>query len=141
MCFPNAIGTQRNCKESIYLMSKEYTDKLRNPMWQRKRLEILSRDNFCCQICFANDKELQVHHLAYFKGEPWDIDSDFLITLCDDCHEYETIHYKKEIEKLIQALKRKKYMTKNIMSLRDSLILLAGENSNPRNYGINISFG
>lgn len=42
-----------------------YAFKLKDPRWQRKRLEILQRDNFTCQECYATDKELNVHHLIY----------------------------------------------------------------------------
>ena len=28
-----------------------YSEKLKDPRWQKKRLEILERDNFRCQYC------------------------------------------------------------------------------------------
>ena len=63
-----------------------YAQKLRDPRWQRKRLEILSRDDFTCQECKATDKTLHVHHRFYKKGlEPWEYDKA-LVTLCEDCH-------------------------------------------------------
>jgi len=64
-----------------------YSDKLKDPRWQRKRLEILSRDNFTCKMC-SNDKEtLHVHHNKYFKN-PWDADTNDLETLCVTCHSF-----------------------------------------------------
>lgn len=64
-----------------------YPEKLRNPNWQKKRLEILSRDKFTCQLCTDKENELQVHHKTYKEGcEPWEYEDDNFITLCKDCH-------------------------------------------------------
>lgn len=62
-----------------------YSDKLKSPKWQRKRLEILNRDNFTCQTCQDTETELHVHHKSYF-GEPWEAPDEDLITLCKICH-------------------------------------------------------
>jgi 5-methylcytosine-specific restriction endonuclease McrA len=67
--------------------STSYSEKLRHPKWQKKRLEILQRDNFTCQCCFDDDTELNVHHKKYiFGNEIWDYDDSVFITLCIDCH-------------------------------------------------------
>ena len=67
-----------------------YADDLKHPKWQKKRLEIMQRDNFTCQMCGAKDKPLHVHHLVYKKGlKPWEYDELNLVTLCEDCHEAE----------------------------------------------------
>ena len=63
-----------------------YSQKLKDPRWQKKRLEILNRDEFTCQICKDTKTELHVHHVEY-KGEPWQQDNDKLVTLCKHCHE------------------------------------------------------
>ena len=64
-----------------------YAELLKDPRWQKKRLEIMQRDNFTCQYCGATDKELQVHHLVYYENMcPWEYNGDELITLCKDCH-------------------------------------------------------
>lgn len=69
-----------------------YQQKLRDPRWQRKRLLIFDRDRFTCCKCKSDEKELQVHHLNYRTGkQPWEYDDRELITLCIDCHFYETI--------------------------------------------------
>jgi hypothetical protein len=69
----------------------EYMKKLRDPRWQRKRLEIMQRDDFTCQHCFENGKTLHVHHTFYVSGrDPWDYPDNTLMTLCEDCHENET---------------------------------------------------
>lgn len=68
-------------------MKKSYSEKLRDPRWQRKRLEVMDRDSFRCRRCGCGSKTLNVHHLIYRKGaEPWDYPSDHLRTLCEECH-------------------------------------------------------
>lgn len=65
-----------------------YSEKLKHPLWQRKRLEILQRDEFMCQKCYDSETTLHVHHRRYIKGrEPWDYEDDNFITLCAPCHE------------------------------------------------------
>lgn len=64
---------------------KTYGEKLLNPKWQRKRLEIMRRDNFSCRLCADRDTTLNIHHLKYV-GDPWDVPDEFLWTLCADCH-------------------------------------------------------
>jgi 5-methylcytosine-specific restriction endonuclease McrA len=64
-----------------------YSDMLRDPRWQRKKTEVLIRDNFTCQHCNATDKTLVVHHIRYERGlAPWDYGNEYLLTLCDPCH-------------------------------------------------------
>lgn len=67
----------------------KYKDKLKDPRWQKKRLEILERDNWACQICGDEESTLVVHHFKYSNCEPWDIDNEYLITYCEDCHKSE----------------------------------------------------
>ncbi len=71
-------------------MAKEYTpywEKLRDPRWQKKRLEIMERDDFTCVHCQDNASTLNVHHGFYTKDtEPWDYPDESLRTLCEDCH-------------------------------------------------------
>jgi len=64
-----------------------YYQKLRDPRWQKKRLEILAAAGWKCQCCNDAEKTLNVHHLVYKKGEPWDIPNDHLEALCENCHE------------------------------------------------------
>lgn len=67
-----------------------YKEQIKSPKWQKKRLEILSRDNFTCQICGSKDETLHVHHLSYTQGkEIWDYPNENLITLCEFCHDTE----------------------------------------------------
>jgi hypothetical protein len=65
----------------------KYAQKLRLPVWQRKRLEILSERNFTCERCNSSERELHVHHKKYSRGkEPWDYPSNNFEVLCVDCH-------------------------------------------------------
>jgi len=65
-----------------------YSDKLRDPRWQRKRLEIMQRDGFACRDCGDDSATLHVHHCLYRKdAEPWENDASELRTLCAKCHE------------------------------------------------------
>lgn len=68
----------------------DYKEQIKSPKWQKRRLEILQRDDFTCQICGCKDKTLHVHHTAYEKGKMiWEYPDEMLITVCEDCHEYE----------------------------------------------------
>lgn len=67
-----------------------YADKLKSPEWQKKRLEILNRDEFTCTMCNSKEKTLHVHHKVYiFDNDPWDYENDFYTTLCETCHKQE----------------------------------------------------
>lgn len=76
----------------------EYSEKLRDPRWQKMRLEILTRDEWCCQICFDSKSTLHVHHRYYEAGrEPWDYPPVAYVTLCESCHTQEG-EGRKEVE-------------------------------------------
>ena len=65
-----------------------YAEKLKDPRWQKKRLEIFNRDNWKCTKC-GNDKiTLAVHHESY-SGNPWEVSNDKLTTICEPCHKKE----------------------------------------------------
>jgi nucleoside 2-deoxyribosyltransferase len=63
-----------------------YKEKLKNPKWQEKRLEIMNRDGFTCQLCRDKSTMQCVHHMKYTADEPWDEPDHNLITLCEECH-------------------------------------------------------
>ncbi len=65
-----------------------YSEKIKDPRWQKKRLEIFNRDNWTCQICGDKESTLHIHHYDY-SGDPWEIENDYLKTLCENCHQYE----------------------------------------------------
>ncbi len=67
---------------------KSYSEKLKDPRWQKKRLKILERDNWTCQICIDKTETLHIHHLIYLKDcAPWEYNNNFLITVCAECHD------------------------------------------------------
>ncbi len=41
----------------------KYSEKLKDPRWQKKRLEIFQRDEFHCQQCGDGENTLCVHYL------------------------------------------------------------------------------
>lgn len=68
-------------------MSTDYSRLLRDPRWQRKRLEVLSSAEFKCQACGDENSPLHVHHSFYEKGSmPWEYDTPTLWALCESCH-------------------------------------------------------
>lgn len=79
----------------------EYSKLLQDPRWQKKRLEILQRDNWTCRNCGSGLNEgvtLHVHHIRYIKGKkPWEYENDNLITYCENCHQ--KIHSEKKQNK------------------------------------------
>lgn len=65
-----------------------YSEKLRDPRWQRKRLEALDLAEWTCEVCADSSSTLHVHHRQYIKGrEPWEYDPNQLSVLCEMCHE------------------------------------------------------
>ncbi len=81
---------------------KSYSQQLKDPRWQKKRLEIMSRDNFRCVQCENSKNTLHVHHKKYEHGKkPWEYDDSELITLCDTCHEL--LHIMDDVSKEIEA--------------------------------------
>lgn len=67
-----------------------YAEKLKDPRWQKKRLEIFERDGWHCVRCDSGLITLHVHHKKYLMDtEPWDYPHDLLSTLCENCHNSE----------------------------------------------------
>lgn len=99
-----------------------YSEKLKNPKWQKKRLEILNLHGFKCENCGCEDKELHIHHRFYLKGrEVWQYDNDVFQVLCSDCHEKEHSKEKEVIDVIPE-----KY--KILIECVDSLNLRNGNN-------------
>jgi len=98
-------------------MQITYQEKLKNPRWQKKRLEILERDNWTCQICHDDETTLVVHHRCYMPDkEPWDYPDHLLITLCEDCHENER-EIRGEYEDNLLEILREKFFADDISIL------------------------
>lgn len=73
-----------------------YSEKLKDPRWQKRRLAILDRDNFSCCACSDSKTTLHVHHKEYIRGnEPWEYEDSNFQTLCKVCH-IVAEHFKKD---------------------------------------------
>lgn len=72
-----------------------YFEKLKDPRWQKKRLEVFERDNFKCTNCGSSEKTLHVHHGYYTSDtEPWEYNIKSLHTVCWECpQEFEEIKH------------------------------------------------
>lgn len=63
-----------------------YSAQLRDPRWQRRRLEALNAADWQCRHCHSDRRTLHVHHLAYRSVPPWEYEPSELEVLCDICH-------------------------------------------------------
>lgn len=87
------------------LQNMTYSEKLKDPRWQKKRLKILERDNFECINCNDKNKTLHVNHLYYLKEKkPWEYPDGILFTLCEDCHTNFTFYGNTNIESFFESL-------------------------------------
>ena len=85
-------------------MIKTYAEKLKDPRWQKKRLQIFERDNWSCQMCQRTKETLVVHHRLYLpEAEAWEYEDRFLVTLCERCHQRER-EYRPRFEEHIKFL-------------------------------------
>lgn len=99
-----------------------YSEKLKDPRWQKKRLEVFERDKWKCRGCGADKTTLHVHHLVYEKGkEPWDYDIKELMTLCESCHELEREERSDAEHFLLLELKKKGFLCYDIAVFSDML--------------------
>ena len=85
-----------------------YDEYIHSEEWQKRRLQILKRDNYQCQRC-GSAKQLRVHHIHYPEVYGEEPDED-LITLCDSCH---TFVHKSDIQE-----KQKKASSNNYNRFR-----------------------
>jgi hypothetical protein len=103
-------------------MAITYKESLEDPRWQKRRLEILSRDNFTCQKCFDSKHSVYVHHRAYVYGRAaWDHPDELLVTLCKKCHDAEHKNWEKEYARLKRFLCMRGYFSENIMALTTAI--------------------
>lgn len=110
----------------------EYSKLLRDPRWQKKRLEILNRDKFQCVLCGNDNETLHVHHKIYKSGKkPWEYENSLLVTLCDGCHENE----KNNMEHYLNCLHfylKDKFFSSDIFNIMHGFSMM--ENNFP--YGV-----
>lgn len=99
-----------------------YLKQLKDPRWQKKRLLILQRDNYTCQLCGDTETTLNINHKSY-SGQPWEVDDSELETLCEHCHLLVT-YYQKNYDYPVHILRISKKK-----SFGSFLILLIYRNS------------
>lgn len=103
---------------------KEYFELLKDPRWQKKRLEIFDRDKFSCRVCGNKNEMLSVHHKVYvFNTPPWEYDNDKLLTVCDICHKTLRDIEKKYLPKITAIIKNMFYGG-GLMHFHDLMVLL-----------------
>ena len=65
-----------------------YSSRLRDPRWQRRRLEIFDLYGWKCSNCQTKTEQLHAHHMIYRKGKSqWEYEDTEIVCLCDGCHE------------------------------------------------------
>jgi len=68
-------------------MALSYKEQLKHPLWDKKRQEILERDNYKCVICGTDLHRLEIHHLCYFPDSlVWEYENELLISVCGKHH-------------------------------------------------------
>ena len=64
-----------------------YSEKLRDPRWQKRRLQLFEAANWTCESCGTKTETLHAHHGYYKrKTEPWDYPDYTMHVLCESCH-------------------------------------------------------
>lgn len=103
----------------------KYSEKLKDPRWQKKRLEIFERDEWHCRSCYDGETTLHVHHLNYDRdADPWDYENDNFITLCENCHklEYEFRHEREQ--SLLRAIRAGAFLVDEIDRITNGFLNL-----------------
>jgi len=122
-------GTGTTFKSEGIFIFMTYGEKLKDPRWQKKRLEVMQRDNFKCQICDDITSTLQIHHKSYdFNVEPWDYDLDNLTTLCIPCHELEELAKSKLKDLVLRLEKQGTFKHKIVMEFYNNVYLKLNKN-------------
>ena len=86
----------------------KYSEKLRDPRWQKLRLEVFKRDGWACQKCGDIENTLNIHHRRYIpERDPWDYPMVCLVTMCQDCHESERDEMLEYEGEIVEQLKDK----------------------------------
>jgi hypothetical protein len=99
-----------------------YADKLKDPRWQKVRLEVMARDAWTCQVCGDQTATLAVHHRGYYRDtEPWEYPLHALVTLCEFCHRVETYERQEAEADLLETLKRIGLYTHQVKALAVTL--------------------
>lgn len=104
------------------MSNKSYNEKLKDPRWQMKRLEIFQRDNWTCVSCNRHCPTflltMHVHHIKYLPNlEPWEYDNSHLATYCELCHNTEHLIGDQINESLVDLVRQNKIFIKPVSQL------------------------
>ena len=103
----------------------KYSEKLKDPGWQKLRLEVFERDEWTCQGCGDNESTLNVHHCYYeSQKEPWEYPLKALTTLCDNCHNIEKNDRPPAERSLMHALKKQGFFAKDVLEIATGFQLI-----------------
>jgi 5-methylcytosine-specific restriction endonuclease McrA len=102
-----AIGLFAIKRWSFSIRRKERRDYYRNvylksDAWQRKRYVVLKRDDWRCVYC--GNRATQVHHKRYAKYNIGKEPIDWLVSVCDECHNKIHNKMKADIEKVLKEI-------------------------------------
>ena len=117
----------------------DYLEKLKDPRWQKKRLEIFKRDEWRCKCCGSKDRTLHVHHLCYSKGkDPWEIDEGFLITVCEECHKDDSVkaEFFEALGVLLMSIWHSKYDFTDVYTISEAILKVERPKGTPADWGI-----
>jgi hypothetical protein len=115
-----------------FYKQQRYSDKLKTWEWEEFRERQLELAEHMCWVCGTRDR-LNVHHLTYHSGEPWEYSDDQVRVLCEECHRaihvvaddiwIESLRFQPhELELILKHLKRiDKPESPNLMALLKSL--------------------
>lgn len=99
----------------------DYKEQIKSPKWQKRRLEVMQKDSFTCQLCGDTESTLNVHHLSYHKDRNiWEYEDWELITLCENCHKEEHSSMDDIINE-IESIKSRGVTMREILSVLDSI--------------------
>jgi len=77
-----------------------YSELLKDPRWQKKRLEVLEAHGWKCDNCEDETTTFHVDHGYYDKDKaPWEYENATLHCLCEYCHE--DIHERRAILQML----------------------------------------
>ncbi len=109
--------------------TKSYSEKLKDPRWQKKRLEVLEAGLWECGDCGEKDKTLNVHHCWYERGvEPWGYPDECYRVLCDVCH---SVAEETRLRVLVLLASAPSYTTDLIIGLLEAEAAHCGPRSFP----------
>ena len=78
-------------KQIIFELRRKYRrdyyrdEYLKSDAWKRKRFVVLRRDNWRCKYC--GGRATQVHHLRYAKRNIGKEPIEWLVSVCQSCHD------------------------------------------------------